>query len=381
MVMMDQKLDIRKTEMESSENIDLDELNEINSETNSLFKEYSNNESGKFEAVLNCLPTIKDTNSKYYGMVEPAFSRYLTCYPWRKPFFYDYEDPYNDLIILIYGSRGAGKTTTAAAINTIDGMMRGIPLISNVPISWVAKDNRNKLYKIQSIPFDVEKFVRGDIDLKYKRLLLDEGNYLADRLRSTSNKNLAITDILQQARKFRMTITFSTINYLWLDPRVTSSLADVTMECSDFYYDPYYRNKYHLKKGEWIGYDAKDVSGKLTGTQNNDLDTGEINIRKIWGIVDTEHFVDPRKSRQRLASEERTIIDETGNEIPVSQWYKTLEQRVNDIPDGEYSPRDWWKMVGVQDDGLKLQAGKFFSKLGIQKTGYGKSNYCKEMGS
>lgn len=376
MVMACDYKELRRLEDEAFDNLDPEVLKQENEQSNSELKGISKPVS-KFSEVINALPTIKDSESPFYGYLEQKFWRYYLP-PWDKNYFFDPRDPFNDLIIIIYGPRGGGKSGTGSSLSIIDGQMRGIPVVSNLPISWAAKDNQNKLYKVESIPFDAERFVRGDPSLKYKRVLLDEGNYLADRLRSTSNKNLAITDVLQQARKFRMPVIFCTINYMWIDPRITGSLCDVLIECKDLYYTSYGK-KHGLKKGERIAWDMTDQSGKITNHQGMKLPSMTFDLHTMHHCWDTENWVDPHEARKKLKKDEKTIIDENGNEISVSQWYKNIDQRLAQIPDGEYSPREWWDMIGITDDSLKLQAGKYLSRLGIQKTGYARSNYHKEL--
>lgn len=327
--------------------------------------------------VINCLPTIKDPNSPFFGKLEPRFWRYYLP-PFNPGIFYDHNDPFNDLVTIIWGPRGGGKTTTGVGISIIDGQTKGIPVISNIPIAWIARDNTGKEYRVESIPFNIDQFVAGDPFLKFKRVLIDEGNYHADRLRSTSNKNMAVTDIMQQARKFRMPVVFCTINYSWIDPRITGSLCDIMIECNDLYYKAYGK-KHHLRKGERCTWDIVDQSGKFTGKPFNPLPGRTFFSKMFWNTFNTENFVDPHEARKKLGSQEKTIIDSNGTALPQSEWLKTIEYKMLNIPDGEYNPRDWWDMLGVEDTSQKLIAGRHLAKLGIQKTGTGMSSYRKEL--
>ena len=311
--------------------------------------------------VLNCLPTNK------HGVLYPEFWRYYKA-PWL-PIFFDYTDPFNDLVTIVWGPRGGGKTITGVSLSIIDGQMRGMPCISNVPFAWIAKDNAGKLYKIESLPFSQEAFARGDPELKYKRLLIDEGNYLADRLRSTSNKNLFMTDILQQARKFRMCVVFCTINWMWLDPRVTGSLCDLLIECNDLYYRHYGR-KHGMKKGWRLAWDITDQSGKTSGRQFHKLASTTFNSRYMWNTFDTENFVDPREARRKLFAEQKTIIDEFGNEITQESWLNQIRTNVQILAKtkGEWDSNDLWDALGIYDRSLRIKAGQYMrGSLGIEK--------------
>jgi hypothetical protein len=247
--------------------------------------------------------------------------------------------------------------------------MKGIPCISNVPFAWVAKDANGKLYKVESIPFDQELFARGDSSLKYKRLLIDEGNYLADRLRSTSNKNLAMTDILQQARKFRMCVDFCTINWLWLDPRVTGSLCDLLIECNDLYYKPYGR-RHGLQKGWRLTWDITDQSGKVSGRQFHKLCKTTFNARYMWKTYNTENFVDPREARKKLQAEQKVMVDENGEQVTETNWYAKIRAEVLTLAKTkpEWDSREFWEALGISDPGQKVKAGRFLkSSLNIDR--------------
>lgn len=346
--------EVREAEEDLIENADPEVLNAEKAEQNEDIQAVTEGvpEKVEFAGVLNALPTT-DT-----GILEPEFWRYYQS-PWR-PIFFDFDDPFNDIVSIEWGPRGGGKTISAVTKAIIDGQMRGIPCVSNVPFAWVAKDINGKLYKIESIPFDQEKFAYGDESLKYKRLLVDEGNYLADRLRSTSNKNLAMTDILQQARKFRMCVDFCTINWLWLDPRVTGSLCDILIECNDLYYKAYGR-RHGLKKGHRIAWDVRDQSGKISGRQFSYLASTTFNARLLWHVYNTENFVNPLEARKRLKQKEKTIVDQFGNEILMTDWYNQLSGQLHTLAKAQprWEAHELWESLGIEEFGLRVRVGNY----------------------
>jgi len=320
--------------------------------------------------TINSLPTIENTDNPLCGKLEPKFWRYYLA-PFDKGFFYDPNDPFNDLVTIIWGPRGGGKSSTGAALSIVDGQMRGIPVVSNIPIVWIAKDVNNVKYKVEYIPFDINKFENGDSSLKYKRLLLDEGNYLADRLRSTSNNNLGITDILQQARKFRMCVTFCCINYQWMDPRVTGNLCDITIECNDLYYK-HYGKKHGVKKGERITWDITDQSGKLSGRQFTHLDSRTFNARLFWNTFDTEYYVDPREARRKrnhYGEEKKMLMGPSGEPMEEAEWYNSLKHRVAALAKAQpdWKSKELYDTLGVDGIGARQKAGSFLRRLrGVQ---------------
>jgi len=315
---------------------------------------------------ITSLPVIENPSSPLYGKLQPRFWRYYLP-PFGQGFFFDPRDPFNDLITIIWGPRGGGKSTTGVTLSIVDGQMKGIPTISNIPIRWVAKDAYGAKYTVESIPFNVEQFESGDPALKFKRLLLDEGNYLADRLRSTSNNNMGITDILQQARKFRMCVTFCTINWQWIDPRVTGSLCDIVIECNDLYYKPYGK-KHGLKKGERITWDILDQSGKITGRQNSHIDSRTFNARLFWDTFDTEHFVDPREARKKrhgYNDAEKMLPGVDGELMPEGEWLASVKARVSALAQAQsrWKSKDLFDSLGLEEHGLRLRAGRLLRRI------------------
>jgi hypothetical protein len=321
---------------------------------------------------IYCLPTISDPDSPLYGKLERRFWRYYMA-PFGRGFFFDPKDPYDDLVTIIWGPRGGGKTSTGVGINIVDGMMKGIPVVSNIPIAWVAEDAHHQQYLVKSIPFEIEKFEQGDTSFRYKRLLLDEGNYQADRLRSTSNNNMGVVDILQQARKFRMNVTFCTINWQWIDPRITGSLADLIIECNDLFYKPYGK-KHKLEKGVRIAWDILDQSGKKSGRQNTPLVSTTFYGKAFWGSFDTEHFVDPRKARQKRAGYNNTapkiLPGPDGEPMELPEWETSIKFRVAALAQSErkeWAARELHDTLGAENLSMKQRIGTLLRSMpGVQ---------------
>lgn len=296
--------------------------------------------------------------------LDPNWENYRRL--WR-PIFWNYREPYDDFVQILYGPRGGGKTITATALNIIDGMVRGIPVVSNVPISLNVVNTKGRYYNLQSIPFNVDAFAEGNDSLYDKRLFIDEGNYELDRLRSTSTKNLALTDILQQARKFRMVVTFATINWAWLDPRLTGSLVDILIECNDIHYTAWGKRK-GLRKGERIIWTVFDKSGKLTGHRNVRVMKTTFYARSFWGTFNTWNYISPMDARRKLKSQLRKVITgEDGKQYDREEWLKQKRMEIfklaKEYP--EWDARDLWDRLGVKDDHhLKIILGAELSNMG-----------------
>jgi hypothetical protein len=178
-----------------------------------------------------------------------------------------------------------------------------------------------------------------------------------------------MTDILQQARKFRMSVVFCTINWMWLDPRVTGSLCDILIECNDLYYKGYGRRN-GLKKGYRLAWDIMDQSGKTTGKQNSKIGSTTFNARFMWHTYNTENFVDPREARRKLQAEQKTITDQFGNLVPQNTWFAQVRDNVIQLAKTKqvWDGNDLWDALGIQDQGLRVRAGKFMrGQLGVEK--------------
>jgi hypothetical protein len=225
-------------------------------------------------------------------------------------------------------------------------------------------------FNLQSIPFDVDNFAEGDDKLYFKRLLIDEGNYELDRLRSTSNKNLALTDILQQARKFRMVITFATINWAWLDPRLTGSLTDILIECNDIHYTSWGKRK-GLRKGERIIWDVIDKSGKLTGRQNTRVMKTTFYGRAFWGTFNTFNYIKPSDARKKLKSQTiKFITGDDGQQYEKEAWIQDKKLQILKLAAEypEWDAKELWERLGIEQRGLRVTLGQAISDMGGVKT-------------
>lgn len=322
-------------------------------------------------------PPIIDALPLQEGSIWKLQNNFKAYYKWPA-LFYKKTDPYDDWIFIIDGPRGGGKTTAAVALSILDGQMRGIPVISNVPIEWTAWDSTGRPFIVQSIPFDVTNFVEGDDSLYCKRVFIDEANYNIDRLRGNSTKNLQIADILQQARKFKMTVVLATINANWIDGRATY-MGDVSISVKDIYNTGYGR-KHGILKGSRSQWDMYDLSGKKTGKANSMYKSIVFNNQTFWNTFNTYNFIKSIDIRRRKIDmrSQKMITDTEGNEIPANEFYDMIEKKYNEIPDGQYNNRRWWDMIGIVDDKLKLLAGKHLSKLGAQRAGHGLGDYYKK---
>jgi len=311
--------------------------------------------------------------------LDPADPKWANYRQMWRPFFWNGREPYDDYVQILYGPRGGGKSVTAVAISTVDGLVRGIPVVSNVPISFNVVNTSGTKFNLQSLPFDADEFAEGNDNLYYKRLFIDEGNYLTDRLRSTSNKNLALTDILQQARKFRMVVTFATINWAWLDPRLTGSLADVLIECNDLHYTAWGKHR-GLRKGERIIWDITDKSGKLTGRQNVRVMKTTFYGRAFWGTFNTFNYIKPSDARRKLRSQTmKFVTGDDGQQYERETWIQNKKIEIlkmaSEYP--EWDAKDFWERLGIENQGLRVTMGHILSEMGAVKERdyHGQSSY------
>jgi hypothetical protein len=176
-----------------------------------------------------------------------------------------------------------------------------------------------------------------------------------------------------------MSVDFATINWMWLDSRITGSLLDILIECKDLYYKNYGRRQ-GLKKGHRIAWDVMDQSGKTTGQQFTKIGSYTFNARYMWHTYNTDNFVDPKEARKRLKTQERTLIDESGNEVAQSVWLSSLRNRLHSMAqsDNIWDSNDLWATLGIHDQGLRIKAGQYMrGNLGVEKSKHnnGASSY------
>lgn len=135
---------------------------------------------------------------------------------------------------------------SGSAVSLIDCMVDGMPCWSNMEIDakinitddiaskyvdYGAKHGGN--VRFQSLPLDKHKFLRFDPMYQNGYVFIDEINLeFAESRRSTSNVNLFFMRAGQQLRKHNLSIIYSVIHEMWIDPRLRE-LTDIFVKCRD----------------------------------------------------------------------------------------------------------------------------------------------------
>ena len=90
----------------------------------------------------------------------------------------------------------------------------------------------------------------------------------------------------------------------------------------------------------------------------------------MWKTYNTENFVDPREARKKLQADQKTVIDQFGDEILEADWQNQIRSNVMQLAKTQTSwdGNDMWDALGIQDQSLKIKAGRYLrSSLGVEK--------------
>lgn len=237
-----------------------------------------------------------------------------------------------DLMIGLVGDTGSGKSLSAGTIAFSDYLASGNSCWSNMGIKCTV-DIPEQLYSggveitYEAGRLDRKVLLKMDPRYWFSLIVLDEINIkFAEARRSSSNINLWYSDLNQQKRKFKMPMIYTVVDEMYVDGRVRN-LTDVFIRCKDTALSPHglIMKKHQGIDVEWTVY---DMHGKLGGIpfneSNHSLCSMTVNLRDLWGIIDTDET-------QAKGSRKYTEIDE--DEIP------NLE--ITEDPEVVAVKRDW----------------------------------------
>lgn len=270
---------------------------------------------------------------------------------------------------VICGPTGGGKTSAAVAICIRNGFYRGKNVFSNVPIRFKIYDRSNNTYIVEAKDFDIVKFLDGDSVYEGSIVNIDEANFNADVKRSMSNLNMGVTDIMQEGRKLDISCILTTLNPMWLDPRIISTLADIKIECHDLYFTAWGKDR-QLQKGEVTSWQITDVSGKYTGRQWTDLGMIPFQNHNIWGTFNTKYFIKPSDQRKQVIYQRRKLfIDANGNQFDPEQ---IDEEKMNVVRKlartcTEWAAPDLWRSLGITSLTDMKRMGALLNGRGVTK--------------
>ncbi len=222
-----------------------------------------------------------------------------------------------DWIIGFIGDRGSGKSLSGGNTTIRDFGMRGATMWSNAKLKLTidVDDDEAAPYgaKGGSISYEAKPIDRralNNLDSRYENscLFIDEINLFgSDAWRSMTNESLDRADLVQQLRKFHCGMVYTCIEEMFVINRIRDA-TDIFIKCSDTASSTsnLLRKKPQGHDFEWTIY---AMTWRLAGAENTYKKTGKplftipINLRKSWGIVDTDERQSRRLQREIIPVE------------------------------------------------------------------------------
>jgi hypothetical protein len=204
-----------------------------------------------------------------------------------------------DWIIGLVGYRGSGKSIGGGNIAITDFGIRGEPMFSNMKtkLNIDVSEKLANIYQCEpgTVTYEAQRIERSEflaLDDRFAGgvVFLDEINIeYGEARRSQSNVNLGTDTVVQQLRKIQSGLIYTTINEMYVDPRIREN-TDVFIRCNDTaFYPQNLANR--MKQGvcfEWMIY---PMTEKLAGVGNNRtgfvIGPVKLTLGGTWGMIDT----------------------------------------------------------------------------------------------
>lgn len=271
------------------------------------------------------------------------------------------------LVVGFVGAAGSGKSVSEAAVGAFDYMLTGCPVVSNMDIEVTVRYRAaSKTFRSQ----DLDKL--GILDIKHLQnmymnvaIILDEINIEhAEARRSMTNRNLAISYVLQERRKRGLNLLHSEPNEMWGDDRLRFSTG-IYIKCRDGSYpDP--KPEDLGKKTIWKVYDLGAISGESLDDRDPRFVVGEFDFhsRPWWNCYDSWQI-------QGLEDEDSDIkIKDTVKLAELKAKYADSRALLNQIVEAGLTEADsayLWQMLGIEDDRSRQTiVGQQLADLGVK---------------
>lgn len=288
--------------------------------------------------------------------------------------------------IAIVGLPGSGKSVSLGIINLNIFMIHLETCWSNLPTKYTynISDNIAHQYGLPSggdVTFeskllDKYKLIRLSGDYHDGVTSLDEINIeYADAMKANTNVNFYLDQAEQQYRKDRLGLTCTTIDEMWIDPRLRS-LIDFFIICKDLAYTP---EALAAKKGEegawvrWTIYPMTDYFNGIPWGKSKTIYTCTLYAKQFWGIVDSTYKqATGKKYAENIFSGDKVKAGATNKMIAeeYSQWgalYKAMAD-LRDMGMARCSSDDMWRYTEqFYPDIDHAQIGKQLASMGIKR--------------
>lgn len=272
-------------------------------------------------------------------------------------------------VLVFTGARGGGKTASAAVQAAIDMVVFGQTVVSNVPISFMFKDDDGsepKLY--QSLPLSVDAIMRLDENLRDCVIVWDEMPLWLYSRQSNSVLNRLAGLILTLLRKRSLSLYVTSQFLKMIDSNVRIQM-DAEVRCQDMSF------KWHnLSRGELVQQTILDISGRFSGeTYDESRRTYQrlLHLSGFFGIFDTYKAFDIFDAQVKYKIDSRVKLitpgDTGGAYTP--DYLAQVKDMLADIAPGRYEAneiQEFARASGVNLDNRAL--GRILKAAGAKYT-------------
>lgn len=268
-----------------------------------------------------------------------------------------------DLIYILIGDRGSGKSLSGGMVCLRDYMMVGEPVWSNLRVvaklpcgdaievllreyeDFTGQEIERAPVIYQSEELAPAKLLSKNPPYKGGMIFVDEVNIeLADALRATMNQALASSDTVQLLRKMLSGLTGTCISEMFLPPRIREAV-DVYIRVHDYAFINS-SDRYGQRQGVDQELAIYPVTGKLAGYDNRFSETKQawqtirLHGKSLWKIVDTYDRRERHKHVTRsLYADEEEYNEEQEAEAPLSETEVQIEQ--SEMIKADHANWDW----------------------------------------
>jgi hypothetical protein len=214
---------------------------------------------------------------------------------------------FKSIVAIFTGSRGSGKTVSAAIQCYIDMVKKGRTVWSNLPIEFTAD---GKHY--EALPLNMASLYTFDKELNNGVVFIDELPLWFSNQDTQAVTTKLFAKILTLIRKRGLSFYFTSQDYSWAPTKVRFQI-DAWISCFDLSF------KYQkLEEGSMISQLIRDMSGVFTGYSYEYADDymksrcekrRTVQAKRFWNIIDTLNEFNPLEASKKLEiRQEKSIL-------------------------------------------------------------------------
>lgn len=214
-------------------------------------------------------------------------------------------------VIGLIGQWGSGKSLSGSVITFLDFMVYGLPVWANMDIhvkmritdvyalafkeyaarrGYECDFDKGGVLEYQSLPLDKEKLLMFAPEYHDGLIFLDEINLeFSESRRAISNTNLFFDRVNQQLRKRKLSMAYTVLDEMWIDPRVRD-FTGLFFKCRDKAITEWGMRR-QMQPGLEIELKPYEAIPLWTGRSYKDtkkpLSIRTLHARKFWNIYDT----------------------------------------------------------------------------------------------